>query len=428
MSLLRKLVNVRAETVEQFTTLTSRTPYYGSLNGVSLNVDRDRAMRLTTVWACVKIRAETIGALPVDVVERAGATRIQKDLPTWLQRPNPETTRFELFELTSASLDTDGNAFWYFERDRLGRVGEVWALSPTAVQVFRDPPSRKGEPPGPKRFRIGSEVLGPENILHIPGFKLPGQLRGMSPLDQHRHALSLSAAAEEYGEAFFANGAVMSGVIEHPNDPGRDGAKRMQETFAKDHAGLGHAHKPGVLFGGAKWVQLTIPNEAAQFLETRRYQREDICAIYRVPPHKVQILDRATFSNIEHQGIEWATDGIMPTTTRIESAVLASGLLDQGDHLKFKLQGMMRGDTLARYASYAIARQWGWLSANDIRELEDENPLPDGMGETYLEPLNMVPAGTPREEPVARALASALPADVLATVTDHLEHLEPKEN
>jgi len=397
---------VKAQTTEQYTTLTSSVPYYSAGNGLTLNVGRDRAMQLATVWACIKIRAEEIGGLPVDVVERVGPARVQKPLPTWLQRPNPETTRFELFERTSASIDHDGNAFWYVERDRLGRIAEVWVVPPTAVEVYRDPPKRKGDPPGPKQFRIDKQEYTADDIVHISGFTLPGKLRGISPLDQHRHTLSLTAAAEEYGEAFFGNGAVMSGVIEHPDDPGPDGAKRMQASFSRDHAGLDHAHKPGVLFGGAKWVQLTIPNDTAQFLETRRYQREDICGILRVPPHKVQILDRATFSNIEHQSIEWVTSGLMPTTSRIEAAVLAAGLLERGEHLKFKFQGLLRGDTISRYAAYAIARQWGWLNVDDIRELEDENPLPDGQGQIYLEPMNMVPAGSQTEPagPAAKAL------------------------
>jgi HK97 family phage portal protein len=390
VSFLRKLV--RNQTIVQPFTNLSDVPVYGALNGVSLNVGRERAMQLATVWSCVKVRAEEVAGLPVGVVERQGRSRVEKPLPTWLQKPNPETTRFQLFELTSASIDVDGNAFWWVGRDRLGRIGEVWTLPPSAVEVFR-PRAQRDQPPGPKQFRVDGKVYTADEIVHIPGFTLPGKLRGLSPIEQHRHSLSLAAAAEEYGEAFFANDATMRVVISHPSDPGPDGASRMRDSFARDHAGLRNAHKPGVLFGGATIQQLTIPNEQAQFLETRRYQREDICGIFRVPPHKVQILDRATFSNIEHQGIDWVTSGLMPTTSRIEAAVLAAGLLDEGEHLKFKFQGLLRGDTVSRFASYAIARQWGWLSADDIRELEDMNPLPDGIGETYLEPLNMVPAG-----------------------------------
>ncbi len=417
MSFLARRFRNQFERIQPFSNYTTLPAFFESSRGVS----RSRGLQLSTVWACVKLRAETIGALPVGPVEYQGKSRIPKDPPPWLQRPNPETTRYELFERTSASIDTDGNAYWYLERDRLGRVVEVWVIPATATVPFRDPPRRPGDPPGPKRYRVGSDEYDADRILHIAGFTLPGRLRGMNPIEHHAHTLGLAAAAEEYGETFFDNGATMQVVLEHPGDPGRDGARRMQETFARDHTGLRNAHKPGVIFGGTKLHQLSIPNEQAQFLETRRFQREEICGIFRVPPHKVGILDKATFSNIEHQGIEWATDGVAPYTARIEAAVLAAGLLESGEHLRFNLGGLLRGDTPARFAAYAIARQWGWLSVDEIRSLEDMNPLPDGKGETYLEPLNMVPVGERPDDtdPVVNALrrAGAAP-ELIAAVTD----------
>lgn len=421
MSIVRRLMN-RAPIVESGDNMRPPGSFFGL--EASSTWSRTRAMQLATVWACVKIRAETIGALPAGVVEYQGKTRIPKDSPTWLEKPNPETTKFQLFELTSASIDTDGNAFWYKERDRLGRVQEVWPIPPSRTEVFREKDEKSGKRIGPKRFRIDGEEFGTDRILHIPGFTLPGRLRGLNPIDQHRHALGLAVAAEEYGEAFFLNGAVMSGVIEAQSDPGRPAAERMRESFARDHVGVRRSHKPGFLFGGAKWVQLSVQNDNAQFLETRKYQRNEICSIFRVPPHKIGDLERATFSNIEHQSIEWATDGVMPMTSRIEAAVYADGdLLDRGDHLKVNLAGLVRGDIASRYAAYAIARQWGWLCADDIRALEDMNPLPDGIGQTYLEPLNMVAAGerdAVQDPAVARALlAAGVDTAVISAVTGH---------
>lgn len=422
MSVLRRLMN--RTVVEAGDNWSPPVSFFGGERGTW---SRTRALQLATVWACVKIRAETIGALPAGVVEYRGETRVRKESPTWLERPNPETTRFQLFELTSASIDVDGNAYWFKERDRLGRVTEVWPVPPSRTQVFRE--TVQGKEVGPKRFRVDNEEFGADRILHIPGFTLPGRLRGMNPIDQHRHALGLAVAAEDYGEAFFRNGAVMSGVIEAPSDPGKENADRMRTSFARDHVGVHRAHKPGFLFGGARWVQLSIPNDNAQFLETRKYQRNEICAIFRVPPHKIGDLERATFSNIEHQSIEWATDGVMPMTSRIEAAVYADGdLLDRGDHLKINLAGLVRGDIASRFAAYAIARQWGWLSADDIRSLEDMNPLPDGIGQTYLEPLNMVPAGERPEveqmTAVARMLAAA---GVESSVVMAATGCDPKE-
>lgn len=381
MSLLRQFTKGRVTTEEPFTNM--RVPWFGSRSRTGVSVGIDRGMRHAAVWACIRLRAETVGMLPVDVVEYDGDKRIVVDEPTWLQKPNPEMTRFQLFELTSVSLDTNGNAFWWIQRDRLGRVTEVWPLPPAQVSVYRDPKTWE------KRYTINGDEFGSDEILHIPGFTLPGRMRGLSPIEQHVHALGLSIAAEEFGETFFGNGAIMSGLISFEKDPGEENARRVQDSFVEDHTGLSNAHRPGILFGGAKWETLTIPNEQAQFLETRKYQLGEIARIWRVPPHKIGDLERATFSNIEHQGIEWVTDGVMPYTTRIEAAVKGAGLLEMGQKLRFKFAGLVRSDLKARYEAYAIGRQWGWLNADDIRALEDENPLPDGQGAHYLEPLNM---------------------------------------
>lgn len=395
--LLGRLVRARNETVERLS--SPEWPTFGRPRS-GLTISRGAAMRTAAVTACIRFRAETIGMLPIDEIEYDGEARKSVEPSPWIERPNPEMTSFDLFERTSASIDTDGNAFWWTERDRLKRVREVWPLPPAEVGVFRN---KDGE----KRLRIDNQEYGTDRIVHIPGFTLPGRLRGLSPIEQHAAAIGLAAAAEEYGGAFFANGAVMSGVIESPQDPGDVAVKRMQTSFERDHRGLRNAHRPGFLFGGAKWVQLTIPNDAAQFLETRKYQIAEIARIFRVPLHKIGDLERATFSNIEHQAIEWVTDGVMPYTTRIERAVVAAGLLDRGHRLKFNLAGLLRGDTPSRFAAYAVGRQWGWLSVDDIRALEDLNPLPDGAGQVYLEPLNMVPAGSQRDEASAQALMAA---------------------
>lgn len=396
MRSVRQLFKART-TEATFTNIGGHWPVGTSNTG--LNLDRDRSMQQAAVYACVRLRAETIGALPVGVVSYDGPNRQAAPDPPWLRKPNDETTRFELFERTSASLDTDGNAFWFKVRDRLGRVVEVWVLPPAKVQVYRD--EDKNSPTyRDKLFRVGPDTYTQADILHIPGFSLAGRLRGLSPISQHAHAIGLAVAAETYGEVYFVNGSQMSGVIESPQDPGLVNVDRMRATFEKDHRGLRNAHRPGFLFGGATWKQLSIPNDAAQFLETRRYQTVEIARIFRVPPHKIGDLDRATFSNIEHQSIEWVQDGVLPYASRIEQAVLADGLIAADQRLRFNFAGLLRGDTKSMYEAFAIGRQWGWLSVDDIRSLIDLNPLPGGKGQTYLEPLNMVAAGsapTPKE-------------------------------
>jgi len=428
MRTLRQMV--KARTTETTVTNTGGAwPAAASGTGVSLG--RDRSLQQAVVYACIRLRAETIGALPVGVVRYDGPNRHPAPDPAWLARPNPETTRYELFERTSASIDADGNAFWYKVRNRLGAVAEVWVLPPSKVEIVRDQ-----DPKSPtylqKLFKVGTETYTQTDILHIPGFTLAGRLRGLSPIAEHAHAIGLAVAAETYGEAYFANGSQMTGVIESPQDPGQTNVERMRATFEKDHRGLRNAHRPGFLFGGAKWVQLSIPNDAAQFLETRKYQSVEIARIFRVPPHKIGDLERATFSNIEHQSIEWVQDGVLPYTTRIEHAVLADGLIDRGQRLRFNFAGLLRGDTKSMYEAFAIGRQWGWLNADDIRAFLDMNPLPDGKGETYLTPLNMAAAGETPELTTAQKIeavgalvrAGFDPAEALKTVgLDPIEHL-----
>lgn len=395
MSLLRSAVKAAWRTEQEFTNYT--VPPFGLRTRAGVNVTTARALGLAPVYACVKLRAESLGATPVDVVGYANGARQRRDRPQWMDVPNPECTPFELWEKTSAALDVDGNAFWYLVRNNLGRVVEVWPLPPVSVVVRRDRPTADNPAP-PVRYWVGDEEVPRRHILHIRGFSLPGWLRSPSPIQQEMHALGLAIAAEEFGEAFFGNGAVMSGVIESPTDPGERGAIRMRTSFARDHQGVSKAHLPGFLFGGAQWKQLSVPNEQAQFLETRNYQLREICRIFRVPPHKIGDLERATFSNIEHQAIEWVTDGLIPAASRIEHAIQTTpGMLDDDERLRFNFAAQLRGDLRSRYQAYAIGRQWGWLSADDIRELEDENPLPDGQGQTYLEPLNMRPADEPNE-------------------------------
>lgn len=392
MSLLRSAVKALTVT-EPFTNLT--IPSFGSRNLAGVKVSASRALGLAPVYACVKLRAESLGATPVGVVGYVAGHRERRTDPRWLATPNSECTRFELFEKTSASIDIDGNAFWYLVRDRLGNVMEVWPLPPTVTKVWRERGTRSTPNP-PIEYSVNGENVPAREILHIRGFSLPGWLRSPSPIQQEMHALSLAIAAEDFGGSFFGNGAVMSGLIESPTDPGEDGAKRMRTSFAADHQGVSKAHLPGFLFGGAQWKQLSVPNDQAQFLETRNYQLREICRIFRVPPHKIGDLERATFSNIEHQNIEWVTDGQIPSASRIEHAVKATpGMVADDEQLRFNFAGQLRGDLKSRYAAYAIGRQWGWLSADDVREREDENPLPDGQGDVYLSPLNMRSAGDP---------------------------------
>lgn len=411
MSQLRRLARSAKASIEHVETFSNPdTPRIWGRGRSGVDVTPSRAMSHAAVWACVRARAEDVAKCPARVVEYDGNTRLRREAPPWLQRPNPELTPFELFELTTSSIDTDGNAFWHISKDRLGRIAEVWPLPPDQVHVWRDPPTRDQVGVNPKRFTYAGDDYNLGEIVHFKGFSLPGRLRGLNPIQQHMHSIGLSIAAEEFGEAFFGNGATMAGIVTMPGNPDIEKVIEMQDGLARDQQGIDNAWKPGVLYGGATWTQLTIPNDAAQFLETRKYQLADIARIYRVPSHKINDLERATFSNIEHQSIEWVTDGILPTVSRIEAQVVAAGLLEPGHHLKFNLAALLRGDMKTRYESYAIGTMNGWLCVDDVRELEDLNPLPEGIGGSYMRPLNLTPLGAEPTEPAAPALPTPTPA------------------
>lgn len=412
---------------EQIVNNLNVTPNYSGKPGYPrMYLGQESALRLTAVYACVRLLSETVAALPVHVYRRDGAKRIQQPTPQWLVKPNPEITRFELFERTMASLLLDGNAFWYFEHDRLGRIAQVWPQHPGSVVVDRD---RKT---GEIEYRIGSETYYADHIVHIRAFSGSGGLRGLSPIALFRDtALRLTAALEDNGRNYFENGSVVSGVISVPDqvDPGQ--LDVMADKWIADHSGVHNAHLPGFLTGGATWTPISIPNEQAQFLESRTFQVAEICRIFRVPPHKIAELSRATFSNIEHQGIEFSTDSVDPWTARLQGAV--EPLLMGEDYLKFDLNGLLRGDTLSRFSAYNMGIQGGWLNADEPRAWEDLDPIPDGAGQVFRAPMNMAAVNGPEPEldiPAAVNAATTLvragydPAAALAAAgLDPIRHL-----
>lgn len=380
MSLLRR---AKGQILERYYTSPDFPTFVGE-NGRP--VTQSSALRATAVWACVRLISETVASLPVHLFEKKNDRRVQIDTPQWLIKPNPEITRFELFERTVAALNLDGNAYWYFEHDRLGRVAEVWPIPPANVLVFRDPSSRE------IKYRIERETYTAANIIHFRAFPGTNDLKGLSPVATFAQSIGLGLTAEEYGTKFFDQGSVTAGVIEVPGTMHTDALKHMAQQWAADHQGAPNAHKPGFLTGGAQWKPTTIPNDDAQFLQTREFQVTEIARIFRVQPHMIGDLTRATFSNIEQQSIEFVVHTIRPWLVRLESAL--APLLPGESYIKFNVEGLLRGDTLSRYQAYAIAIQNHWMNSDEVRDKEDQDPIPNGEGQTFYGPMNFVPLGT----------------------------------
>lgn len=354
------------------------------------NVNEFTAMQTTAVYACVRILSETLAALPLQLYRYTpgGKERVY-DHPLYHllhDEPNPEMTSFIFRETLMSHLLIWGNAYAQIIRDRLGRVQGLYPLRPDKMTVCRDENGQiyyiytKTTDENPAIKPYGQVPLRKDEVLHIPGLGFDG-LVGYSPIAMARNAVGMTMACEEYGASFFANGASPSGVLEHPGIL-KDPAK-VRDSWNAVYQGSANAHKVAVLEEGMKYQQIGIPPEEAQFLETRKFQLNEIARLYRIPPHMIGDLEKSSFNNIEQQSMEFVKYTLDPWVIRWEQAMQKALFLPEEKKqffLKFNVNGLMRGDYESRMTGYSIGRQNGWLSANDIREMEDMNPVPDEEG------------------------------------------------
>lgn len=354
-------------------------------------VNETTAMQTTAVYACVRILSEAVASLPVHVYryrEDGGKEKVI-DHPLYQvlhDEPNPEMTSFVFRETLMSHLLIWGNAYAQIIRDGAGRVLSLYPLLPNKVDVQRD---EKGEiyyvyarssEENPNFKEYGNIILKKEDVLHIPGLGFDG-LIGYSPIAMAKNAVGMTLACEEYGASFFANGANPGGVLEHPGVL-KDPAK-VRESWNAVYRGSNNAHKIAVLEEGMKYQQIGIPPEEAQFLETRKFQINEIARLYRIPPHMIGDLEKSSFSNIEQQSLEFVKYTLDPWVIRWEQSLQKALLLpgEKGKYfIKLNVDGLLRGDYASRMQGYSIGRQNGWYSTNDIREMEDLNPLSDEEG------------------------------------------------
>lgn len=354
-------------------------------------VNERTAMQTTAVYACVRILAEAVASLPLHVYEYQddGGKKLVYDHPLYYllhDEPNPEMTSFVFRETLMSHLLIWGNAYAQIIRDGAGRVLGLYPLLPDKMEVQRDDRGNiyyvysRNSDENPTFKEYGNIKLKAEDVLHIPGLGFDG-LIGYSPIAMAKNAVGMTLACEEYGASFFANGANPGGVLEHPGvlkDP-----SKVRESWNSVYRGVSNAHKIAVLEEGMKYQQIGIPPEEAQFLETRKFQINEIARLYRIPPHMVGDLDKSSFSNIEQQSLEFVKYTLDPWVIRWEQSLQRSLLLpgEKGKYfIKLNVDGLLRGDYQSRMNGYAVGRQNGWFSANDIREMENMNPIPDEEG------------------------------------------------
>jgi len=351
------------------------------------------SMRATAVFACVRLISGTIASLPLHTYQRLDRGKERApDHPAHKllhNRPNPEMSSYIWRQTAVAHMLLWGNSYNEIEY-RNHKPVAIWPIPPWRVKVTR----------GKRGFRYyeitddnGQTITLPAwKVLQYPNITLDG-MTGMSCIRAGAEAIGLSLAAEEFGARFFGEGANMGGVVEHPGKLSPQAHEGLKKDINEKYTGLGRAHRIMLLEEGMKYQRVGIPPNEAQFLETRKFQVAEIGRLFGISQlHKIGDLERATFSNIEHQAIEFVTDTIRPLLINIEQENNYKLFGDSPYFCEHLIDGLLRGDIKTRYEAYATARQWGWMNADDIRELENMNPLPDGQGQIYLVPLNMIPA------------------------------------
>lgn len=377
--------------------------YYNFFMGGSTagkRVNERTAMQMTAVYSCVRILSEAVAGLPLHLYRYTdeGGKEKASDHPLYFllhDEPNPEMTSFVFRETLMTHLLLWGNAYAQIIRNGRGEVIALYPLMPDRMTVDRDENGHlyyeyRVSQDEPHTLKEGTVQLSPRDVLHIPGLGFDG-LCGYSPIAMAKNAIGMAIACEEYGAKFFANGAQPSGVLEHPGTL-KDPAK-IRESWNSTFGGSQNANKVAVLEEGMKYSPISIAPEQAQFLETRKFQIDEIARIFRIPPHMVGDLDKSSFSNIEQQSLEFVTYTLDPWICRWEQSI-ARGLFNEQEKkdlfVRFSVDGLLRGDYESRMRGFAVARQNGWMSANDIRELENLDRIPESEGgDLYLINGNM---------------------------------------
>ena len=400
MSFLSSLFRSRDKPIKDRTSGSAYTFLMGG-STAGKNVNERSAMQMTAVYACVRILSEAIAGLPLHMYRYKDGGGKEKAFDHNLHHllhdePNPEMTSFVFRETLMTHLLLWGNAYAQIIRNGKGEVIALYPLMPNRMTVNRDSNGmlyyqyQKSNDDAPT-MEGSSVILSPSEVLHVPGLGFDG-LVGYSPIAMAKNAIGLSMAAEEYGAKFYANGAAPSGVLEHPGVL-KDPAK-VRDSWNAAFGGSSNSHKVAVLEEGLKYTPISISPNEAQFLETRKFQIDEIARIFRVPPHMVGDLEKSSFSNIEQQSLEFVKYTLDPWVVRWEQSLYRALLSSDEKNtyfFKFNLEGLLRGDYQSRMQGYSIGIQNGFMCPNDVRELENLDLIPDELGgNKYMVNGNMV--------------------------------------
>jgi len=366
-----------------------------------LEINENEALKYSAVWACVKVISEDLASLPLIVYRRDGdrKTRAEKHPAYRLlhDAPNPEMGAMQFRECLQSHLLLWGNAYAEIQQNLRGEPLALWPLRPDQMTVERNEANELVYV-----YRLtdtGEEVrFARDSILHVAGLGFNG-LVGYSPITYNMESVALGLAAEEFGARFFRNDASPRIALRHPGVLKEAASERLKARWNAAYGGLSKAHRVAILEEAMDVVKIGVDAETAQLLGMREFQVNDIARIFRIPPHKIMDLRRATFTNIEHQSIDYVVDTIRPWAIRWEQAINQRVLRGAENlYVEHLMDALLRGDLKSRYDAYAVGRNWGWLSANDVRRRENMDPIEEG-GDEYLKPLNMTQLGAEPELP-----------------------------
>lgn len=382
----RDLVRSDPVSMEEFGILLGQGRGNAFRTKAGITVGPKGALGIAAWWRGVRYLTETLAGLPAHTYRDQGSTRSRRANPVWREKPDAETPWFALIEFWMMSLLHKGNAYAWKQRDAQGRVIGLRVLHPDRMKVGQ-------ASDGTKVFQIDNNVeygYTTREILHIPGLSYDG-VCGLNPIQAHAETLGLVKAADEYAARHFGQGSHLRAYLSLPQTLTTEEADLLRARWELFHSGMANASAFGVLGNGAEYKTVSLDPQQTQLLETRKYNTVSIAQILGVVPHKLYDLERATYSNIEHQSIEAVTDGIVPWAIRLEAWInFDPDLMAEGNFLEFQIEGLLRGDTATRYEAYSKAVGGPWMTGDEARRLENRAPM--GL-DKVLAPLNMKAVG-----------------------------------
>jgi HK97 family phage portal protein len=347
------------------------------LNQAGTVVNPETVFKVNAIFSAVSLISDTISTLPVDsYIRRDGARFAFRPRPAWVQQPDIDTTKEAFYGSLIVSMLLDGNGFVRVFRDGSGRVINMTVINPSKVEIRKN---KVGEVV--YVYEGEGKPLNKNEMLHIPDVVRPGEIRGISRVTALKDNFGLALALESYAARFFGQGATTQGLIEFPGNLTPEQAKQLVDGFDARHRGFRKAHKTGVLSGGAKYVNTSVENDKAQFIDSRRMAVEDVARAFNIPPHLLGLPGTNTYSSVEQNNIAFVTHTLRPIVQKLESAFTPLMANEPGGStafIKFTLDGLLRGDANSRFSAYSTGLQAGYLTINDIRRLEDLPPVEGG--------------------------------------------------